>query len=231
VVSAHKGLTALLMLADSRLPAGGHAHSGGVEPAVSAGLLRDVDDLTVFLRGRLRSQGVVAAAIAAAACDHAARRGDAEVWTGLDAETDARTPSPAQRLTSRTQGRALVRAGRAAQHAPVLERLAGTPGGPHHPVVLGAVGAAMGCPPAGVAHVAAYLAVSGPASAAVRLCGFDPLAVHALLAALAPEVDAVAAQAAGTATGPLRDLPCAAAPRLDLLAEQHTRMEVRLFAS
>ena len=28
---------ALLTLADSRLPAGGHAHSGGVEQAVAAG--------------------------------------------------------------------------------------------------------------------------------------------------------------------------------------------------
>ncbi|MDQ5855219.1 MAG: urease accessory protein UreF, partial [Actinomycetota bacterium] len=30
-----------LLLADSRLPAGGHAHSGGVGAAVERGLLRD----------------------------------------------------------------------------------------------------------------------------------------------------------------------------------------------
>jgi urease accessory protein UreF len=85
--------------------------------------------------------------------------------------------------------------------------------------------------PAGVAHVAAYLATSGPAAAAVRLKGFDPFAVHALLVALTPELDAVAEVAAAAAAGPLRDLPCPTAPRLDLLAEAHARTEVRLFAS
>ncbi|MFE4463453.1 urease accessory protein UreF, partial [Nocardia tengchongensis] len=33
-------LATLLTLADSRLPIGGHVHSGGVEEAISSGLLR-----------------------------------------------------------------------------------------------------------------------------------------------------------------------------------------------
>ena len=33
------GLATLLALADSRLPTGGHVHSGGVEEAVTSGLL------------------------------------------------------------------------------------------------------------------------------------------------------------------------------------------------
>src|SRR5215475_9298271 len=95
---------ALLMLADSRLPAGGHAHSGGLEPAVAARRVSTVEDLEVFLRGRLRTAGLVAAALAAAAC-FGASRVDTEFWTALDAEADARTPSPALRLASRRQGR------------------------------------------------------------------------------------------------------------------------------
>lgn len=43
---------ASLLLADSRLPTGGHAHSGGVEAAVERGLLRDEADLALFLAGR-----------------------------------------------------------------------------------------------------------------------------------------------------------------------------------
>ena len=35
----------LLLLLDSRAPAGGHAHSGGMEPAVSAGLVRNFADV------------------------------------------------------------------------------------------------------------------------------------------------------------------------------------------
>ncbi len=317
------GLVSLLALADSRLPAGGHAHSGGVEPAIATGIVQDLDDLAVFLRGRLRTTGLVSAALAAAAChrvravgagrradvaadagrraDAAADAGaagaagdgarsavDAGVWAALDAEADARSASPAQRAASRQQGRALLRAARIAwpaphldalarwaaapptlpgrapagplvpavlspapppnrtvrervpstgarSHAspdsPVRERAPAAAGGVHHAVVLGAVGAAAGCAPDGVAHVAAYLAISGPAAAAVRLRGYDPFAVQALLAALTPQVEDVAEQAAAAADGPFRDLPCATAPRLDLLAELHAASEVRLFAS
>jgi urease accessory protein len=186
----------LLMLADSRLPAGGHAHSGGVEAAVTAGWVRAVDDLAVFLRGRLRTAGAVAAGLAAAAC------ADPAGCARLDAEADARMPSPAQRAASRQQGRALLRAARVAWPAGYLDRLAATPGGPHHAVALGAVAAAAGADPGGAAQVAAYLAVSGPAAAAVRLCGFDPLAVNAVLAAVAGELATVAAQAVAAVSAP-----------------------------
>jgi urease accessory protein len=222
-----EGIAGLLMLADARMPAGGHAHSGGVEAAIGAGLIRDVADLAVFLRGRLRTAGAVAAAITAAACAAVptARSADGG-WTlaGLDRELDARTPSPAQRAASRQQGRALLRAARHAWRRPYLDGLAATPGGPHHAVVLGAAARAAGCEPGGAAQVAAYLAVSGPASAAVRLRGFDPLAVNAVLAALGDDIASLGRQAG-------YGLCAAAAPRLDLLAEAHARSEVRLFAS
>jgi urease accessory protein len=45
--------SALLLLADARLPAGGHAHSGGLEAAVAAGRVVDAASLDGFLRGRL----------------------------------------------------------------------------------------------------------------------------------------------------------------------------------
>src|SRR6202020_81976 len=99
-----------LLLSDSRFPAGGHAHSGGVEPAVTAGTVSDLASLEAFLRGRLRTAGLVTAGLAAAAC----ARAGAEPWDSLDAEADARTPSPAQRAASRRQGRALMRAARGA---------------------------------------------------------------------------------------------------------------------
>ena len=102
-----------LLLSDSRFPASGHAHSGGVEPAVTAGSVTDLASLEEFLRGRLRAAGLIAAGLAAAACARAGRSRP-ELWELLDAEADARTPSPAQREASRRQGRALVRAARVA---------------------------------------------------------------------------------------------------------------------
>ena len=81
------GLVTLLALADSRLPTGGHVHSGGVEEAVTSGLVVDLVTLEAFLRRRIRTQALVTASIAAAV--HAERLAP----TDADRETDARTPS------------------------------------------------------------------------------------------------------------------------------------------
>src|ERR1700733_3483446 len=59
---------AALLLGDSRFPAGGHAHSGGVEPAVTAGTVTGLESLEWFLRGRLRTAGLVAGGPGAAPC-------------------------------------------------------------------------------------------------------------------------------------------------------------------
>ena len=209
----------LLLLADGRLPAGGHAHSSGLEAAVSAGRVRDVAGLAGFLRGRLATSGLVSAAFAAAAC---ARTGD---WARLDDGLDARTPSPALRRASRAQGRALLRAGRAMWPVPAIGRE------PHHPVALGVLAAAAGLRPLEAAVAAAHGTVTGPASAGVRLLGLDPYAVQGLLAELAPETDRIAADAADRIDDPVDDLPAAGAPLLDIGAEHHATWEVRLFAS
>jgi urease accessory protein len=207
--------TALLLLADSRLPAGGHAHSGGLEPAVSAGSVHDLDSLRDFLCGRLETSGAVAAGLAFRAASLCA----GDDWDGLDREADARTPSPAQRAASRQQGRALLRVARGAWPHPVLDLLRD----PHHPVALGATVTAAGGVPQDAARIAVTMSITAPASAAVRLLGLDPIAVHAMLAGLAPRADALAES--------IRDLPAVSAPLLDLFAELHRQSEVRLFES
>jgi urease accessory protein len=213
-------LASLLVLADARLPAGGHAHSGGLEATVAAGRVADLAGLDGFLRGRLATAGRVAAAFAAAAC---ARPSEAPE---LDAALDARTPSPAARRASRAQGRALLRAGRALWPVTVT-----APADPHQPVALGVVAAAAGLEPVHAATAAAYGSVAGPAGAAIRLLSLDPYRVHALLAALAPACDELATAAAKSAHDPVEALPAASAPLLDLAAEAHATWEVRLFAS
>jgi urease accessory protein len=217
------------MLADARFPNGGHAHSGGLEAAANAGTVTGVGSLELFLRGRLMTSGVVSAALAAAACARA--QSGPEHWADLDAEADARTPSPAQREASRRQGRALLRAARAAWPVPWLDDLGRSTPPPHHPVVLGAAAAAAGAAPPEGALVAAYLTVTGPATAAVRLLALDPIEVAAMIARLASPIAAAGERGAAAAAGPLADLPFPSAPALDLLAEAHVRAEVRLFAS
>jgi urease accessory protein len=212
-------LATLLVLADGRLPAGGHAHSGGLEAAVAAGRVTDLASLRGFLVGRLATSGVVTACFAAGAC---ARTGN---WFDLDGGLDARTPSPALRKASRAQGRALLRAGRAMWPLPAIGRE------PHHPVALGVVAAAAGLTPREAAVAAAYGTLTGPATAGVRLLGLDPFGAHALLAGLAGECDRIADDAATRIDDPVDALPAAGAPLLDIGAERHATWEVRLFAS
>ncbi|MDH6132138.1 urease accessory protein [Kitasatospora sp. MAA4] len=221
---------ALLLLADGRFPAGGHAHSGGAEAAVKAGLVHDADGLAAFLTGRLHTTGLTAAGLAAAAAggfDPA----------GLDEAADARTPSPALRATSRRLGRQLLRAARVCWPDPVLDGLAAAyPGGAHQSVVLGLAARAAALAPADAALAAAHESVNGPATACTRLLGLDPYQVVAVLARLAPELDLVAEAATRAAAEAVRrqdaqPLPAASAPLLDLFAERHNAWKVRLFAS
>jgi urease accessory protein len=218
---------AALLLADGRFPAGGHAHSGGLEAAVSDGRVHDVASLAAFVEGRLATAGRVAAGLAAAGCSGR--------WTVtvLDDEADARITSPALRRASRAQGRQLLRT---AAHAWPVAVEGGS--SPHHAVAIGVVSAGAGLGPVDAARWAAYDSVMGPATAGVRLLGLDPFAVAAVVAGLAAAIDEVAAEAATWVAGALvagsvepEALPCQAAPLLDLGAEAHAVEEVRLFAS
>jgi urease accessory protein len=217
---------ALLLLADGRFPAGSHAHSGGVEAAVRAGRVTGPASLAAFCAGRLHTAGLVAAGLAAAAC----RGLDA---AELDEAADARTPSPALRATARKLGRQFLRAARATWPAPELDALAAAhPRGLHQPVVLGVTARVAGLTARDAALAAAHDAVSGPATAAVRLLSLDPFHATAVLARLAGDLDAVADRAATAArTGGTGALPAASAPLLDIAAEQHAAWPTRLFAS
>ncbi|NUR69480.1 MAG: urease accessory protein UreF [Hamadaea sp.] len=217
--------TTLLLLADGRFPAGGHAHSSGLEAAVAAGRVAGLAEVEAFLRGRLTTAGPVAAAFAAAACQGISP-------AVLDVELDARTPSPAARLASRRQGRALLRAGRATWPSARYDDVPHHPDGCHQPIALGLTAAAAGLTAEQTALVAAYGVLTGPASAAVRLLGLDPYQVQAMLARLATACDEISSDAvAAAAGGPPSDLPSASAPLADIHAETHATWEVRLFAS
>ncbi|MFE6281434.1 urease accessory protein UreF [Streptomyces sp. NPDC057877] len=219
----------LLVLADGRFPAGGHAHSGGAEAAVRAGRITGAGSLEEFCRGRLHTAGLVAASLAAAAAlgvDPVA----------LDAAADARTPSPALRLAARRLGRQLMRAARVTWPSEELDAVARRfPKGAHQPVVLGVTARAAGLGAVDAAYCAAYECVSGPASATVRLLSLDPFDATGVLARVASEVDGVvdrAVEAGRLAVGEgVGVLPAASSPLLEIGAEAHAAWGARLFAS
>ena len=215
----------LLLMLDSRSPAGAHSHSGGMEAAIEAGSVHDLADVEQFCRGRLRTSGLVAASAAAAAARLSLE--DPLAWLELDDEVSARIPSEAMRIASRQLGsglRRLLRAGVPA--APVTAAWSLIDGAPHQPLVLGAACSLSGADPSTAALAAALSTCTASASAAVRLLGLDPFATHAMLAHLTPDIDRLAAAAAD-----LDEVAADSAPALDLLADFQLRREVRLFAS
>lgn len=208
-------LATLLALADSRLPTGGHVHSGGVEEAVTCGMVTDLATLKAFLVRRIRTHGLVTASVAAAV-----HRGDLAV-DDADRETDARTPAPAARHASRSQGRGLARLARTVWPDGNWDELGPRP---HLAVAAGRVGATSGLTPEHGALHLVYTTMTGSATAAQRLLALDPGAVAAVTIGLSGLCETTAAQA-NTGLADLSD------PWLDTLAQRHAERERPLFAS
>ncbi|MEU8901223.1 urease accessory UreF family protein [Nocardia sp. NPDC048505] len=205
----------LFALADSRLPIGGHVHSGGVEEAVASGLVRDVATVELYLRRRVETSGLIAASLAAAVCAGALEPARAEL------EADARTPSPAARAASRAQGRGLLRLAKQLWPQADWTELGARP---HLSTVFGVVGAVCAVTPEEIAGVVVYTTLTGAATAAQRLLALDPAAIAACTVRLAELCDATAA-AAATELAALSD------PLQDVLAERHLHRDMPLFAS
>jgi len=208
-------LSTLLTLADSRLPTGGHVHSGGVEEAVTCRLVVDLATLEAYLCRRIRTSGLVTASIAAAV-----HRGELGI-EAAEAETDARTPAPAARQSSRAQGRGLLRLARRVWPGGDWDALGSKP---HLAVTAGRVGLVSGLDPEQSALSIVYTTMTGTATAAQRLLALDPGDVAALTFALAELCE----QTAHIAAQGLADL---SDPLLDELAQRHTQRERPLFAS
>lgn len=237
-------LAAMLLLADGRFPAGGHVHSGGIEVAVDDGRVRDLADLEAFTAGRLRTTGLVEAALAAATAHRlgpGARGRLTEVLAELDAETEARILAPPLRDASRRLGRQLLRAAsrcwpsamlaEAVQCAPARHSPTSGPGGWHQPVALGLVGASVGLDAEQVARLALHHAASTTTQAAVRLLGLDPFGAVAVCASLAGLTEELAGEAAASAPTTLAGLAAASSPLLEIAAVEHQLWDTRMFAT
>lgn len=210
-----------LMLADSRTPTGGYAHSAGLEAAVGEGLA--IDEIPGFMRARLRTVAFVEAAIAAAGT----AAPDADGLLDLDIEWAARTPAAPLRTAARQLGLALLRVARTWWPDNALigeyERRSGLfP----RPVVLGAVARVAGIDAAGAARLSLYEDAAGVIAAAVKLLPVDTAVVSSMLAGMAGELEELAVRAAATALE-----ASTSTPLLEIRALTHANQQRRLFAS
>ncbi|HZZ83256.1 MAG TPA: urease accessory UreF family protein [Anaeromyxobacteraceae bacterium] len=214
----------LWQLADSAFPAGGFAHSGGLEAGVQLGRVRDAPSLRAFAVESLWQAGHLTLPFVAAA--HAAPG----AFAALDLRLDAQLTGAVANRASRDQGQGFLRAAAAAFPQAVAglaeeARRAGLPG--HLPVALGAVAGALALPREGAARLHLFLVLRALLSAAVRLGVAGPLEIQGLQAALAPALEEVLAACAG------REVADAAltSPLLELVQAQSDHLYSRLFRS
>jgi urease accessory protein len=218
------GLTPLL-LADSRFPAGGYAHSGGLEAACDEGLA--ADDVAEYLRARLHAVAAAECALAVAAT----RESSIEALLLLDEEALARVPSPVLRTVSQRLGSQLLRTASVVwpeAAVPRAYRAAST--STPRTVAFGVVAAAAGLDELELARGFLYDDAATVAAAAVKLLPVDVLSTTRLLVELEGDIERLALEAVSIDL-PVRELPSAFAPLLELRSLAHGRREGRLFAS
>lgn len=214
-----------LMLADARLPTGGHTQSGGLEPAVRAGLAADgrrLSDVADYVRDRLRTAVRCEAATAVVSRWFVSRGLDP---LAVEPHWAARTPSQALRAASRRQGRGYLRLAERVWPA-VLEYLP-RDGSVARPVVLGTIAAVTGLGAAQVARLTAYDDAQTVVSASLKLLPVDPAAATTWLASVHPDIEEVVAEVADL-TDPTA-IPAVGAPLIDQFAQQHANERMRLF--
>lgn len=226
-------LASLLLLADGRLPTGGHANGGGVEWAAVHDDLADAATLERWIEARLLTAGRIEAAFAVAAGSLVVDPGgehDGRSMPLLDSELTARLPGPRAREVSRQLGRQLLRLVDRVWPDPFLRSL-DHPVGPHHALVFGTTARLLGADPVSTATLVLHHQVAAAVSAAIRLLASDPIELAGVQARCGSIVADLARQAPTWAACPPSQLPSHSMPLAEVLVEDHGTWSSRLFVA
>ncbi|MFM9258271.1 urease accessory protein UreF [Rhodococcus erythropolis] len=217
---------ASMLLADGRLPTGGHAHSSGLEPALAGGLLQS--QVPDFIRGRLETVGLVEAAATVIARRWAVSAGGAGELEEISRELLARTPSAPLREASIQLGRGLARlASRLWPQHPAVQMLMALPGHPMRPLALGVFTAISGMDDLQAARSCLYDDAQTVASAALKLLPVDPAEPVEWLLRATPTIETVAA--AAVAVEGVTDIPATTGPLVEQWSLEHHARSRRIF--
>jgi urease accessory protein len=238
-------LLTLLQLGDGLFPAGGFAHSLGLETYAQAGIVTDRQGLEAFVRAHLEGSAGPADAVAVAAAVRAAQTDDLAGCLDLDARIDAMRIVPEWSAASRQMGRQTLRVaiawgglGGPPVAGPPMSKsdhlltafdqrveASETPG--HYPVVFGAVAGRAGVDVEAAATAYLYATAALLVNAALRLLSIGQLDGQRVLAALRPSIARLAAVAGTTSPDDMWSFT----PGLELAGLRHAELEMRLFRS
>jgi urease accessory protein len=195
---------------------------------VEAGL--GVEGVPWFLAGRLRGLAAAESALAVMAA-RAARGEDLDALIVLDAEAQARCPSPPLRAAATRLGAQLLRSAAIVwHHDAMLARYRDASAATPRPVAFGVVAAAASLDDHELAQAYLYEDATTVTAAAVRLLPVDSALTSRWLVEAGPLIERLAETAANREDD-LRLLPGGFAPAIELRSLAHAAREGRLFAS
>lgn len=230
-MTADPALLTLLQFADGLFPAGGFAHSFGLETYVQDGRVRDRHDLEMFVAAHLDGSAGPADAAAAAIAVGLARRDESHEWFALDARLDAMKTVPEFRAASRQMGRQALRVAAGLGDDPFLARLAcavdDDRAAAHHATVFGAAVGRDGAEPERAAAAYLYSTAALLVGAGLRLIALGQLDGQRVVAAMRGRIERLAASAATATVDDLWSFN----PALELAGIRHAALDMRLFRS
>ena len=221
----------LLQFSDGLFPAGGYAHSFGLESYVQEGVIQDLDGVETFIDSYLTGSVGPCDAAAVVAALKLAQAENFAACLELDETLEAMKPVAEFREASRQMGRQTLRVASNLVTDCLLSSFMQdvesyrTPG--HHAVVFGAVGAVFGWPAKEAAGAYLYSTAALLVGAALRLLPLGQLNGQRLLQRFWPLIIQLAAEAEGKGPGDLRSF----APGIEIAGMRHAQLEARLFRS
>ena len=222
---------AVLQFADGLFPAGGFAHSFGLETYAQEGGVRDRAGLEAFIIAHLEGSAGPCDAVAAAVAARLAVAADVVAWVALDERLEAMKAVPETRAASRQMGRQTLRVAVALGGDAVLADLGRAvddglaPG--HHATVFGAALGRAGAEPAAVAAAYLHSTAALLVGAGLRLIALGQVDGQRVLAAMRPRIARLAAAAATATAADMWSFN----PGLELAGVRHAALDSRLFRS
>ncbi len=222
----------LLQIADSALPISGYTHSWGLEAAIARRLVHDPESLERWTRHWLqRSLGPLEGVLVASSCRAAHAGMSAELPT-LNRIAAVSILPASTRCASREMGEQLVALAStwtwcATGLVPFVQARASEPGGWHHPVAFGLLGALAGAGTEDVLTAYLHQAALGMIGAGVRAIPVGHTHGQQVLAYLQDDIRSLARELVG------RDPETAGAccPFYEVLCDEQTRLYARMFRS